>query len=58
MYAKYRKIAGLIVLGLSLLAIIVTPGEARILTILGVMIFVMFLVGLEKLVRAILGLDR
>jgi hypothetical protein len=58
MYAKYRKIAGLIILGLSLLAIVLTPGEARILTILGLMIGVMFLLGLEKLVRAILGLDR
>lgn len=58
MYAKYRKIIGLIILGLSLLAIVITPGEARILTILGVMFGVMFLLGLEKLVRAILGLDR
>lgn len=58
MYAKYRKIAGVIVLGGALLAIVLVPDGARLLTALGVLAAVMFLLGLEKLVRAIMDRDR
>lgn len=58
MYAKYRRMAGIIVLILSAVAVVITPGEARMFTVLGLMILIMFLLGMEKLVRAILGLDK
>lgn len=58
MYAKYRRTVGIIVLILSAVAVVITPGDARILTVLGLIILIMFLLGMEKLVRAILGLDK
>lgn len=58
MYATFRTIAGLIVLGLAVIAVVFTPAEARIFTVLGAVIVALFLLGLEKLLRALLGFDQ
>jgi hypothetical protein len=50
-----RRNIGIGFLVLALLAIVVTPGDARVFTFLGVVILAFFLLGLEKLVRGILG---
>lgn len=50
-----RRNIGIGFLVLALVAIVVTPGDARVLTFLGVVILAFFLLGVEKLIRGILG---
>jgi hypothetical protein len=50
-----RRNVGIGFLVLALVAIVVTPGDARVLTVLGVVILAFFLLGLEKRIRGILG---
>lgn len=55
MGSNLRRNVGIGFLVLALVAIVATPGDARVFTFLGVVILAMFLLGLERLIRGILG---
>lgn len=55
MGGKLRRNIGIGFLVLALVAIVATPGEGRVLTLLLMMVIAMFLLGVERLIRAILG---
>lgn len=55
MGSDLRRNVGIGILVLAVVAIVATPGDARALTFLGVVILAMFPLGLERLIRGILG---
>ena len=57
MYEKIRKYIGFGFLVLFAIAVLATPSGGKMLTVLGMMVLAFFLLGLERLVRMILGID-
>ncbi len=58
MSGQIRKYIGIGYILLSIIAVVATPSGGRAFTVLGLVILAMFLLGVGRLFRAILGSDR